>query len=205
MNEPVTTTGPHPLDVLQLIGNSGALKATASLSALAGTPIENSYAHVRIVPIEDVPNLVGDPEDVIVGVNFQIMGDLSGCFICIFPLADACELIGVLTGTSVDPTLELGEMEMSAISEVGNILTSSYLTALEKLTSLLAVPSPPSAAVDMAGGVLTSAVLPLHESGAEILFIEAQFGEGDSAVSGRMILLPSSSSLPRLLRAVGTL
>jgi hypothetical protein len=55
----------------------------------------------------------------------------------------------------------------------------------------------------MAGGVLTSAVLPMHEAGSEILFIEARFGEGEIELEGRMILLPSTKSLPTLLRAVG--
>ena len=73
-------TGEHPLDVLERVGNIGALKATASLSALAGKPVENSFTRVRIVPIEQVPNLLGDPECVIAGVVFEISGDITGSF-----------------------------------------------------------------------------------------------------------------------------
>jgi chemotaxis protein CheC len=196
--------GEHPLDLLEKIGNTGALKATASLSALAGKPVENSYTHVRIVPLEDVPNLVGDPEQLVAGVIFQVKGDVAGRFIIIFSARDAALLIHTLTGSAWAPSEELTEMAISAISEAGNILASSYLAALESLAGLSVVPSPPAAAVDMAGGVLTSAVLPLHETGSEILFIEARFGEGARELGGRMILLPTTASLPRLLRAVGT-
>lgn len=196
-------TGEHPLDVLERVGNIGALKATASLSALAGKPVENSFTRVRIVPIEQVPNLLGDPECVIAGVVFEISGDITGSFVILFSLRDATRLVKTLTGMHYEPEHGFNEMGMSAICEAGNILTSSYLGALEQLAGLNVVPSPPAAAVDMAGGVLTSAVLPMHEAGSEILFIEARFGEGEIELEGRMILLPSTKSLPTLLRAVG--
>lgn len=194
--------GPHPLDLLELIGRTGALKATASLSALAGKPVENSYTRVRIVPIEQVPNLLGDPEQLIVGIVCQVRGDVSGRFVVVFPLADAAQLVHTLTGADWDAPAELDELELSALCEAANILASSYLGAFEALAGLAVAPSPPAAAVDMAGGVLTSAVLPLHEAGSEILFIEARFGEGSRELGGRMILVPTTQSLPRLLRAV---
>lgn len=192
----------HPLDVLQRIGNTGAMKATASLSALAGKPVENSYAYVRIVPLQEVPGLFGDPEQLIAGVIFEVRGDLSGQFVVVFQMQDALGLIRVLTGAECSLGVELEEMQTSALAEAGNILTSSYLAALEQTAGLAVSPSPPAVAVDMAGGILTSAVLPMHEAGSEILLIEARFGGDQGEVAGRMILLPSTESLPRLLHAV---
>jgi len=157
---------------------------------------------VRIVPLEQVPNLLGDPEEVIVGVIFEVSGDVHGCFIIVFTIQDAFLLIRTLTGIECSLESDLGEMEMSAICEAGNILASSYLTALEQFAGLAVLPSPPAAAVDMAGAVLTSAVLPLHETGSEILFIEARFGGDGQELGGRMVLVPSTESLPRLLAAV---
>lgn len=192
----------HPLDILQQIGNTGAMKATASLSALAGKTIANSFSLVRILPIEEVPNLLGDPERIIVGVILETTGDILGRFLVVFPIENAADLISTLTGEACHCDGELGEMELSAIGEVGNILSSSYLTALHELTGLEALPSPPTLGVDMAGGILTSAVLPLHEAGSEIMFIEAHFGEGEKELGGRMILIPQSESLRLLLKAV---
>jgi chemotaxis protein CheC len=192
----------HPLDILQQVGNTGAMKATASLSALAGKPIANSFSLVRILPIEEVPNLLGDPERIIVGVILEATGDILGRFLVVFPIENAIRLVSTLTGEECRSDGDLGEMELSAIGEVGNILASSYLTALNEMAGLEAMPSPPVLGVDMAGGILTSAVLPLHEAGSEIMFIEAQFGEGEKALGGRMILIPQSESLRLLLKAV---
>lgn len=197
-------TREHPLDLLQSIGRIGAVKATASLSALAGKPVENSYAHVMVVPLEEVPGLFGDPEEMIAGIIFGVSGDISGQFVVVFPMQDAVGLIKALTGADCSLESELGEMELSALSETGNILASSYLAAIETTTGLAVTPSPPALAVDMAGGILTTAVVPMHEAGSEILLIEARFG-GERELGGRMILLPSTASLPRLLRAVGVL
>jgi chemotaxis protein CheC len=192
----------HPLDILQQIGNNGAMKATASLSALAGKSIANSFSLVRIVPVEEVPNLLGDPEKIIVGVILEVTGDILGRFLVVFPAEDAVGLVSALTGMECNCEGELGEMEISAMAETGNILASAYLTALHELTGLEVLPSPPFVGVDMAGGILTSVVMPLHEAGSEIMFIEAHFGEGEKELGGRMILIPESESLRLLLKAV---
>jgi len=197
-----STPDSHPLDLLGRVSNAGALKATASLSALAGKPIESSFPLVRIVPLDEIPTLMGDPEQVIAGVVLDVSGDVTGRFIVVFPIGDAFALIHTLTGIECDLEGGLDEMAMSAVCEVGNILASSYLTALEELTGLAASPSPPCAALDMAAAVLTTAVLPLHEAGSEILFVEARFGQGCRDLGGRMVLLPSADSLTDLLRAV---
>jgi chemotaxis protein CheC len=195
-------TGDHPLDLLERVSITGAMKATASLSALAGRPVASSFPLVRIIPLEEIPNLLGDPEQVIAGVILGVTGDLAGCFIVVFPLEDAFLLVKTLTGTECSLDADLGEMELSAICEAGNIVASSYLAALEHLAGLSVMPSPPAVALDMAGAVLTTAILPLHEAGSEILFIEARFGDGDHELGGRMALVPTTESLPRLLSAV---
>jgi chemotaxis protein CheC len=195
-------TQDHPLDLLQRIGATGAANATASLSALAGRRVENSYAKVRLVPLEEVPHLFGDPEEVISGILFDLQGDLKGQYIVLFLIRDAIAMIAALTGVECSPEDDLDDLAMSALAEAGNILSSSYLRAIEEATGLKLSPSPPMVAVDMAGGVLTSAVLPMHEAGSEILLIEAGFGDDERVVEGRMMLLPSTKTLPALLRAV---
>lgn len=195
-------TQQHPLDLLERVGRAGALKATASLSALAGKPVESSFPKVRLLPLEEIPGILGDPEEIIIGVILGLSGDMSGRFIIAFTLQDAFLLIKTLTGTECSLEHELGEMELSAVSEAGNILASSYLSALEQFAGLCVLPSPPDIAMDMAGAVLTTAVLPLHEAGSEILFIEVRFGDGKHEPGGRMALVPTTESLPRLLTAV---
>jgi chemotaxis protein CheC len=201
----MTTTarlGDHPLDLLERVSIAGARGATAALSLLAGRPVHSFFPTVRLIPLEDVPNIVGSPETIIIGIIFEVTKDISGCFMVIFPLDDGLRLIHTLTGTECDFDGDLTEMDMSAICEAGNILASSYLSALEQFSGLSVLPSPPAAALDMASAVITTAVLPLHEAGSEILFVDVRFGEGSDELGGRMVLIPTIESLPRLLAAV---
>ena len=88
--------GEHPLDLLQRIGTMGAIQATASLSALAGKPVVNSYAKIKILPLEEVPGLFGDPEEVIAGVIFEVSGHVRGQYIATFLIRDALALVAAL-------------------------------------------------------------------------------------------------------------
>jgi chemotaxis protein CheC len=193
----------NSLDLLERVGQSGTDKAAESLSALSGKSIGGFFVHVTVLPIENVPVLMGDPEQTVVAAVLEATGDFSGCFMVVFPLQDAFRLIGILTGTEGKTIEDLGEMELSAISEVGNILASAYLTALDEISGILSQHSPPTVVVDMAAGILTSALLPLHEAGSDIISIEARFGDSSRESWGRMILVPNVEALPRLLEAVG--
>jgi chemotaxis protein CheC len=201
---PTARLGDHPLDLLERVSIAGARGATAALSSLAGKPVHSFFPTVRLIPLEDVPSIVGNPETIIIGVIFEIAGDISGCFMVIFPLEEGLGLIHTLTGLECGFDTDLNEMAMSAICEAGNILASSYLSALEQFSGLSVLPSPPAAAVDMASAVITTAVLPLHEAGSEILFVDVRFGEGSDELGGRMVLIPTIESLPRLLAAVNS-
>lgn len=64
--------------------------------------------------------------------------------------------------------MQFSEMEMSALSEVGNIIAGSYLSALSALTGLTITASIPYTSIDMAGALLS---LPAIEYGkSEIRF-----------------------------------
>jgi chemotaxis protein CheC len=195
--------GAHPMNLLEQAGRTGMEKATEALSALAGKTIVSSVQRVRVIPFEEVPLLLGDPEQVIFAVQLKISGDITGYFIMVFFFEDALRLINTLTCGNCQGFDDLGELEISAISEVGNILSSSYLHAIEDYTGLQVMPEPPFTAVDMAAGVLTSALAPLAEAGYEIISLEARFEEAGANTGGQMMLLPSAESLPRLLHAVG--
>ena len=67
-------------------------------------------------------------------------GVLHGVVLIAFEPADARTLAGLLTGRG---DLELDDLGRSAIMEVGNILTSSYLNALAKVLGGAHLPSPP--------------------------------------------------------------
>ena len=79
---------------------------------------------------------------------------------------------------------EFGEMELSALQEIGNILASSYLSSLSSLTGLSIMPSVPELAIDMAGAILSVPAIQFGEVGDSVLYIETGFFEGSTRVVG---------------------
>ena len=97
----------------------------------------------------------------------------------------------------------LSELEMSAMMELGNILSATYLNALAMFTQLAFIPSVPALAVDMAGAVLNGILAQFGEVADHVLVLETQFVREQEEVVGHFFLLPEPDSLNTILSALG--
>ena len=95
-------------------------------------------------------------------------------------------------------------MERSALQEVGNIITGSYLNALASLTNMCIYPTVPDLNIDMAAALLSVPAIQYGALGDKILLIQTQFS-GDKAIDGYFILIPNMDSYGKVLRALGIL
>jgi len=202
---------PYALDALQLdalreVGNIGAGTAAASLSQMTGQPVAMGVPRVSVVPIEEVPAAVGGEERTVVAVYLQVVGDAPGHIIFIMESDSARDVCGVLLGGM--PAGEPGphgfsEMELSALQEIGNIMTGSYLRALSDLTGLHLEPTPPALGVDMAAALLSAVVAEVAQSTDLALLIETAFAEEDHPALGFFAFIPEPRSLEVVLRGLG--
>ena len=94
------------------------------------------------------------------------------------------------------------EMELSALTEVGNIITASYLSALASMTNLTILPSIPYISVDMAAAILSVPAIEFGLVGDRALLIETEIC-ADVAIRGYFILMPEQDSYHKILRALG--
>jgi chemotaxis protein CheC len=53
---------------------------------------------VKIVQLEDVPELLGAPEEIVSATVMKLLGDVTGRTVQIFPRQAASALVGALTG-----------------------------------------------------------------------------------------------------------
>ena len=142
---------PNQLDAMREIGNVGAGNAATALSQVLNKKIDMNVPKVSLIPIEEVPDLVGGPDSLIVAVFLRVYGKAPGNILFLMPKENAFFMVDDLMGRPHGTTQELGEMEVSALKEVGNILTGSYLNSFFHFTNISMVPSIPSLALDMAG------------------------------------------------------
>ena len=84
------------------------------------------------------------------GVYLSVNGDITGSMMFLLKKESARKLVSLLMKTE-ETDDELNEIEKSALQEIGNIITASYLNSLSTLTNMTISPSVPSLSIDMAG------------------------------------------------------
>ncbi len=193
----------YELDALREVANIGAGHAATALSQMTGSRIMISVPQITITSLEEIPNEIGDDEEPIAAVLMHMLGDLTGRTLLVFPRPTARRLAELMLRRP-GQVHDLGELEQSALKEAGNILSGAYMNALSDFLGLMLLPSPPSLAVDMSAAVLTTAYLQFGTDRDTVFAVETQFfmDDADERLRGFFLLLPDSSSLHAMLRAV---
>lgn len=189
------------MDVLKEIGNIGSGNAVTALANLLSKKIYMSVPKVRIIDFKDIATILGE-EELIVGIYLNLKEDIEGNIMFTIDMKSATNLLKMLLDREVE---ELDEISISALSEVGNILSSSYVNALSELTGLKIAVSVPSIAIDMAGAILSVPAIQFGLISDKVLFIETVFEEGDNQVKGNLFLLPNIESFEKILSLLGVL
>lgn len=192
------------IDAIREVANIGAGHAATALSQMVERTVMISVPKVTVVPIEDAGTLVGRPDAVVVGVLMQMMGDLTGRTLLVFPEQAARRLCDVLLRRPVGTTETFEEMEQSGLKEVGNILSSAYFNALSDFMGMMLVPSVPSLVIDYSAAVLTSTTLNFSQERDFVFCVETDLRMRDTqeVVTGHFLLLPDLPSLRAIFDAI---
>lgn len=193
------------MDVLREIGNIGAGNAVTSLAKMIDKKVDMAVPEVKIMGFDRVSQILGGEEMLVVGILLNVTGDITGNMMFILDITAARKLVNILLGSDDETNLEFNELELSALKEIGNILTASYLSALAGLTNLKILPSVPELAIDMAGAILSVPAIEFGKVGDSVLYIETEFNEGITRVFGDFLLIPDVESYEVLLRALGVI
>ena len=197
-------------DVLKELGNIGAGNATTALAQMIGCKVDMSVPQVRLLEFKEVGEIVGGEEQIMVSIYLQVEGDVEGSIMFMLNKAAAAHMVNKLMGgmLGIDETnaaeYEFGEMECSAIKEVGNIITGAYLNALSGLTNLKIYPSVPQLGIDMAGALLSVPAVEFGVMGDNIMLIQTKFSD-DVELDGYFILIPDMESYERILMSLGVM
>ena len=189
-------------DVLKELGNIGAGNAMTALSQMLQCKVDMKVPQVRLLEFSEVGDLVGGDEQVMVAVFLGVEGDITGSMMFMLQEQSARHLIQKTTMGLVPEGSEFEEMGLSAMQEVGNIITGAYLNSLSSMTSLTIFPSPPALTIDMAGAILSVTAIQFGIYGDKILLIQSQFYD-EIQLDGYFILIPDLESYEKILAALG--
>jgi len=191
------------LDALREIGNVGAGNSATALSQIINRKIDMTVPQVAIMPLNDVPDVVGGPDAMVAGVYLRVFGPAPSSILFLLPRESAFYLVDMLMGREQGSTKSLTSMDESALMEIGNILAGAYLNALSYFTNLTLLPSIPALAMDMAGAILSVILAQLGQMGDHALVIETEFTTDNDGVKGHFFLIPDPGSLNTIMTAIG--
>ena len=197
-------------DVLKELGNIGAGNATTALAQMLGSKVDMSVPQVQLLDFNVLGDTVGGEDEIMAGIYLQVEGDIQGNMMFIQKKVSAAHLINKMLAGMIEikdeevADYEFGEMECSAIKEVGNIITGAYLNALSSLTNLKIYPSVPQLAIDMAGALLSVPAVEFGLFADKILLVQTKFSD-DVELDGFFILIPDMESYEKILTVLGVI
>jgi len=190
------------LDALREVANIGAGHAATALSQMTNQRIMISVPLINVAPLEEVPELLGHPQDVVAAVLMHMLGDLTGRTLLLFPEAVGRRLCDILLRRPAGATVSYDVLEQSCLKEAGNILSGAYMNALSDFMGMLLLPSVPSLVVDLFGAVLTTACLNFGHDRDFMICVETAFHLDAEGLRGHFLLLPDLASLQAIFDAI---
>ena len=190
------------MDVLKEIGNIGAGNATTSIASMLGTKMEMNVPKVQLLDASKLGEAICPEEETVVGIFLEVCEDITGSMMFLMELPSAHFLVNKLMMRDPSYNEPFDEMDLSAMKEIGNIITASYLSALSSMTNLNIAPSIPYIAVDMAAASLSVPAILFGQYGNNAATIETEFGD-DRMIDGYFILMPEEDSYAKILSSLG--
>lgn len=182
-------------DILNEVGNIGAAHAATAMGQLLERTVMISVPTVREVDGEALAQLAGDPEALVAGVSFHVVGDASGRILLWLPRKAAVELVDVLLRNPAGTTKVLNDLGHSTVKETGNIMASAYLNGLSEFCGLLLLPSVPNLVFDISQAVLEQAVDGVERTAdGKVLSVEIGFNAEATGIIGKLYLFVDASS-----------
>ncbi|MGI6251821.1 MAG: chemotaxis protein CheC [Aminivibrio sp.] len=199
------------LDALRELGNIGAGNAATALSAMLSSFVDMDVPKAEPVSIYELAGHYGDPLEMVSAVFVRSEGEFTCSLIFIQSVEEGGRLVDMLISRQMegmDPAAVSEEMRNSALTELGNIILSSFLNAINMLIGGAHSISVPGLAHDMLGSILDVVASIYGQFGEHALIIDTSLrigGEEAGSISGKVAMLPDPGSFEILLRKLQVL
>jgi len=191
------------IDVLREIANIGSGNAASSLSRMLGHSVNIAIPGIGIEGFNEACAVLGGPEAVMMGTLLMLSGDVSGMMMFLLPIDLVCDLVNMLMFTDIKSHEEIDEMGYSVINEVSNIMSASFVIAISDMTGLMIDISPPEAALDMLGSIMSVPSIYFAKMSDSLLLIQNELEIADRKTSASVLLFPDMPSLEKLMTSLG--
>lgn len=154
------------------------------------------------VPFEEIIDIVGGPEEIVACVGMQVEGEVPGTVLFVLQEKCAYYLVDILLGLEKGTSNGLDYMGESAIKEIGNLLTGSFIGATSSMTRLKIITTVPMFSFDMLGAILTSLLIVSGRVEEQVLLMETILLEEETEISGQFFFFTEPGALKRLFEVL---
>lgn len=192
----------NQIDLLREIGNIGAGNAATALATILDEKVDMSVPKVKITGFDEAVLELGGAETMTIGVLVSFCGEANGMIMFLLNLEDAKRIMDILLGEDEDDG-ELNEMKLSAIKEIGNILSASYINSIAALTGLTINVSVPYVCIDMVGAIMSVPIIEFGAVGDKLMFIEENFFGESNHLKSNIVMFAEINTLKIIMQKLG--
>jgi len=191
------------LDMLREMANIGVGSAATSLSNMLNEEkVHMNVPQVAVEAIQEIPEYLGSPENTVGGVYIESQNEENGIdLVLLFVLS--LNSVEYLVERLLPPDSANEEMKFSLLTEVGNIISGSYLNALSFMTDKSFQSSPPKLAVDMAGAIVGTVIAETMITDDYLILLKTTIQTEKEDIEGSVLILPNQGALDRLFNLMG--
>ncbi len=172
--------------------SNGINNSISGLSQMVGTEVKVTELVTRgEVALDELANLLGGAERMTVGIYLRASGSASSHLMLLHRPQEAFDLIDMLMGNASGTTKSLGDMEQSALGEVGNVMGSFFLNSLSDATGMRLYVSPPAVMMDMTAAVLDVVISDIIQETDDACMVETKYGTHDQQINGTFLIMPN--------------
>lgn len=191
-------------DVLKEVSNIGTGNAATAISKLLGGRVDIKVPDIRFLQFSELPEIIGGAENEVIGILVSLENDIDGMMMFVMDKPSASVIVnGILNRAGGELGQEMSEMEMSVLTEFGNIIAGSYLSAISGLTGMVVSPSVPALSDDMAGAILSVPAIEFGKMSDRVLLIQSEFSSECGQAKGFFILVPTLKGFDNIFRKLG--
>lgn len=187
------------LDALREVINIGGGNAATSIAKMVSRPIDMNVPEVTLLSYEELYEQIMEDDQEVHAVISNIIGEIGGVFLFVLNEETANQLTEYMIGS----TEFSDEVKESAITELANILSNSFLNAIGKMLDQQLLSSLPQVHFDYFGALISSMYLALNQYDDQVLIIRNEFFYDKERLDASLFFIPEMGVIEKLLKSLG--
>ena len=207
------------VDFLTEMMNIGAGHATTALTQILGCKVDTIVPKVMALPMPHLTTTFKDPSLPVTAVKMDMVGSITGCTFFVVPQDQMKTLAGIVEHANAEwlvPSAGLphaaakfatytqpqGNMDVSIVTEIANIIVGVYMTAINEFCKLNIYHTVPVAATDMIQSLLDEALAQMSSQAQAVFLVENEFTVKGRQLVTYLLIVPSAESINTLVDSI---